>query len=154
MKLNRITRVIGIGVGSSLIFAGAVTGSASAVPMSPTPKEGQCYNITGRELSSAFPVTSSVSCSKRHNAEVWKVGVWPSNANPYELSPYQSRTIAKKQCKGFGFPTYEFNYWAYYVPTQSEWNRGERWLRCDAMEVKFDDRGNIKIVYWWRGPAL
>ena len=33
-----------------------------------------------------------------------------------------------------------YNYWAYYYPTEADWDRGARWLRCDGMvSLKADD---------------
>lgn len=31
--------------------------------------------------------------------------------------------------------SYDFNWWAWFVPSKTAWSTGKRWLRCDGMIV-------------------
>jgi transposase len=65
-------------------------------------------------------------------------------------------SAAEKTCLAqWGFPDEaDLNYWAYFFPSKSQWAKGARWLRCDAM-VQVAETGTFTQKYLqWKGNAV
>jgi len=120
------------------------------------PKIGGCYNFTYKEFDAPSPLTNPLPCSKTHNAETFWVAKWPLKLAPTSYTDDMIRSAAEKICLSqWEFPEEaDLNYWAYFYPSKSQWSKGARWIRCDAM-VQKSDTGSFNVMYLqWKGSAV
>jgi hypothetical protein len=48
----------------------------------------------------------------------------------------------------------DLNYWGFFQPSPSQWAKGARWLRCDAL-VQKSQKGTFNEQYrQWKGSAV
>ena len=146
---------------SSLVFVVAgvapVNAQYVATPLELNPKIGGCYLFTAKELDAASPLTNPIPCAKTHNAETYWVARWPLKLAPTRYTDDLIHDAAEKICLGaWDFPLRaDLNYWGYFVPSPSQWVKGARWLRCDALAQK-SQKGTFsqQYVLWQGNPAL
>lgn len=102
------------------------------------PSVASCYNLKWSDVKKLSSTKKPVSCKKTHTAETYLVEKW-TGRNPHKLSDSQRWEIANEICNPSVLYDTAFNYWAYYLPTKSDWKKGARWIRCDAMSAtKYD----------------
>jgi hypothetical protein len=147
-------------VTSSLVFVLAGVSSVSAVTpaskLEMNPKIGGCYLFSSKEFEAPSPLTNPIPCSKTHNAETFWVAKWPLKLAPSRYTDGLIHSAAEKTCLAqWGFPEEaDLNYWAYFFPSKSQWAKGARWLRCDAM-VQVAETGTFTQKYLqWKGNAV
>jgi hypothetical protein len=117
------------------------------------PTVGSCYKLTKSELNSASPVSNPVSCSTEHNSETYKVVQLPTGPSLTELADSALHNFAQKYClSGLINEQNFFSYWAYFIPTNEQWNSGQRWIRCDGLS-QIDPNGGDKFSNFlaWAG---
>ena len=124
--------------GVTTLTAGALLGilmSSSAQATSPTPKVGNCYNLTNKQVDGAYaPNSPAVNCARLHNAETYRIAKWPLKTNPVDMVYEDAHSIAVALCSLWSPQESEyFTYWAWYTPDKGSWAKGARWVRCDAM---------------------
>jgi hypothetical protein len=137
-----------------LIFTCAVS-PASAVTLQFSPKIGACYLFTEKELNGLSPITNPVSCSKPHNAETFWIAKWTKKATPYSYTEDALRDNAEKACVvNWEYPEdSDLNYWGYFLPNKTQWKKGARWIRCDAMSQLSEDGAFEDRFATWSGSA-
>ena len=135
MRRILFTRVLGATILTATALLPITASEGAQTHRYVAPAVGQCYDFTIADVSLSTPTKTPVPCSSMHTAEVWRVRTWPSGSSPYALSEARQRSIARSVCNMNTFPHSRFNYWAWYVPSKSQWNKGLRWLRCDAMRA-------------------
>jgi hypothetical protein len=145
---------------SSLVF---VVGSVSPVyattatsKLELKPKIGGCYLFSSKEFDAPSPLTNPIPCSKSHNAETFWVAKWPLKLPPSRYTDDLIHGAAEKAClTQWEFPEEaDLNYWAYFFPSKSQWAKGARWLRCDAM-MQVADTGTFNQKYTqWKNNAV
>lgn len=108
---------------------------APAQATSPTPKVGNCYNLTNKQVDGAHPPSSpAINCARLHNAETYRIAKWPLKTNPVDMVYEDALSIAEELCMPWKPELSEyFNHWAWYTPDRASWAKGARWVRCDAM---------------------
>jgi hypothetical protein len=129
--------------------------SAQAATLQLTPKLGGCYLFTEREFNAPSPITNPIACSKVHNAETFGIGTWPLKNQPWKYTEDMARDAAEQICMSFwDYPEdSDLNYWAYFTPSASQWAKGARWVRCDAMAM-IAEKGTFKQKFaTWTGNA-
>jgi hypothetical protein len=119
---------------------------ASSIPV-----EGACFNYTEADVDSANPADKEVDCSETHTAEIYRVGIWPGDVDPNELSADEALKLADTICMPWDGANGAFNYYAFYFPTPEQWVAGENWVRCDGMNAESDDP---LVVTSWSGSLL
>jgi hypothetical protein len=103
-----------------------------------SPAFGQCFMHTRSDVSASSPQKNPISCSKMHNSETYHVGTWPSSTAPWNMSEKEALNLAVSVCNSdyaLSNLTNDFNWWAWFVPSKTSWAKGNRWLRCDGMQV-------------------
>ena len=120
------------------LTVGALLGipmSSPAQATSPTPKVGNCYNLTNKQVDGAYaPNSPAVNCARLHNAETYRIAKWPLKTNPVDMVYEDAHSIAVTLCSPWSPQESEyFTYWAWYTPDKASWAKGARWVRCDAM---------------------
>ena len=103
-----------------------------------TPSYGQCFMHTRSDVSASSPQKNPISCSKSHNSETYYVGTWPSSSPPWKMTDKEALDLAVSVCNSdyaLSNLSYDFNWWAWFVPSKTAWSTGKRWLRCDGMIV-------------------
>jgi hypothetical protein len=126
-----------------------------AAVLQTTPKIGSCYLFTEKELNASSPMTNPIACAKVHNAETFAIGTWSLKNEP---SRYDNDTVVaavRKICLRFwDYPdNSDLNYLAFFTPTSTQWAKGARWVRCDAMSM-VAEKGTFKQKYaTWKGNA-
>jgi hypothetical protein len=145
---------------SSLVFVLAGVSPVSAITpaskLEMNPKIGGCYLFSSKEFEAPSPLTNPIPCSKTHNAETFWVAKWPLKLAPSRYTDDLIHSAAEKTCLAqWGFPEEaDLNYWAYFYPSKSQWAKGARWLRCDAM-VQVTETGTFTQKYLqWKGNAV
>ena len=145
---------------SSLVFVLAgvspVSASTPTSKLELNPKIGGCYLFSSKEFEAPSPLTNPIPCSRTHNAETFWVAKWPLKLAPSRYTDDLIHSAAEKTCLAqWGFPEEaDLNYWAYFFPSKSQWAKGARWLRCDAM-VQVAETGTFTQKYLqWKGNAV
>jgi hypothetical protein len=141
-----------------LVVAGVspVSASTPASKLELNPKIGGCYLFSSKEFEAPSPLTNPIPCSRTHNAETFWVAKWPLKLAPSRYTDDLIHSAAEKTCLAqWGFPEEaDLNYWAYFFPSKSQWAKGARWLRCDAM-VQVAETGTFTQKYLqWKGNAV
>lgn len=145
---------------TSLVFLAAgvspVNATTATSKLELNPKIGGCYLLSSKEFDAPSPLTNPIPCSRTHNAETFWVAKWPLKLAPTRYTDDMIRTAAEKSCLAeWDFPEEaDLNYWAYFFPSKSQWAKGARWLRCDAM-VQVAETGTFNQMYLqWKGNAV
>jgi len=136
-----VNRAIRIGV-MTFVTAGLMSTLmiSPATATSPTPKVGNCYNLTNKQVDGSYPPNSAaVNCARLHNAETYRIAKWPLKTNPVDMVYEDAHSIAEALCAPWvPEESQYFNYWAWYTPDKASWAKGARWVRCDAMIILND----------------
>lgn len=122
---------------------------APAQATSPTPKVGNCYNLTNKQVDGAHPPSSpAINCARLHNAETYRIAKWPMKTNPVDMVYEDALSIAEELCTPWKPELSEyFNHWAWYTPNRASWAKGARWVRCDAM-ISFSESEPFVFKKW------
>jgi len=122
---------------------------APAQATSPTPKVGNCYNLTNKQVNGAHPPSSpAINCARLHNAETYRIAKWPLKTNPVDMVYEDAFSIAEVLCTPWKPELSEyFNHWAWYTPDRASWAKGARWVRCDAM-ISFSESEPFVFKKW------
>lgn len=145
---------------SSLVFVLAGVSPVNAVtPASKlelNPKIGGCYLFSSKEFEAPSPLTNPIPCSKAHNAETFWVAKWPMKLAPTRYTDDMIHSAAEKVCLAeWDFPEEaDLNYWAFFYPSKTQWAKGARWLRCDAMVLKAETGTFSQKYLQWKGNAV
>jgi hypothetical protein len=145
---------------SSLVFVVAGVSPVNAVtPASKlelNPKIGGCYLFSSKEFEAPSPLTNPMPCSKAHNAETFWVAKWPMKLAPTRYTDDMIHSAAEKACLAeWDFPEEaDLNYWAFFYPSKTQWAKGARWLRCDAMVLKAETGTFSQKYLQWKGNAV
>lgn len=102
------------------------------------PEVGQCFMHTRAEVAADFAKKNPISCNQKHNVEIYKVGIWPSETPPWKMSAKKKLETASIVCTpndSFDEVPEAFNYWAWFTGNKKQWAQGERWIRCDGMFI-------------------
>ena len=94
---------------------------APAQATSPTPKVGNCYNLTNKQVDGAHPPSSpAINCARLHNAETYRIAKWPLKTNPVDMVYEDALSIAEELCMPWKPELSEyFNHWAWYTPDRA-----------------------------------
>lgn len=161
--MNRWIRIAVVGTAASLSALAMGSHATAAEPQHSefrawdkgAPSVGTCFDYGPKGMQKLTSPSPPVSCGRGHTAEVYKVSPWPGNRNPYRMSDSDLWNVANSRCTpstSGGFPSSGwFNYWAFFLPTQEQWNRGARWVRCDALRALRTDPLTLDR---WRGSRL
>ena len=122
---------------------------APAQATSPTPKVGNCYNLTNKQVDGAHPpISPAINCARLHNAETYRIAKWPLKTNPVDMVYDDALSIAEELCTPWKPELSEyFNHWAWYTPDRASWAKGARWVRCDAM-ISFSESEPFVFKKW------
>ena len=155
-KINRKSLVLF----SALVFVVAcvspIHATTPASKLELNPKIGGCYLFSSKEFEAPSPLTNPIPCAKAHNAETFWVAKWPLKLAPSRYTDDLIHAAAEKTCLAqWDFPEEaDLNYWAYFFPSKSQWAKGARWLRCDAM-VLIAETGSFNQKYLqWKSNAV
>lgn len=135
----------------SISLIAVSTYSAQAASQINKPLVGKCYNYTKNDVSGDGSVKGDIKCTLMHTAETYRVGKWTDPNSPFTLATEETWKIANSLCQPWKGQSRYFNYWAYYLPTQSQWDSGQRWIRCDAM-ISANQDASAYIA--WKGKRL
>ena len=123
-------------VASALLLAVSATlAMPAAEATSPTPKVGNCYNLTNAQVDGSYaPNSAAINCARLHNTETYRVAKWPLKTNPVDMVYEDAHSIAEAVCSPWIPEQSEYmTYWAWYTPDKASWAKGSHWVRCDAM---------------------
>ena len=145
MKIRSFVIVLG------LLSSALISHSAHGAVQINKPLKGNCYNYTKSDVAGDGSTKGPVKCTATHTAETYRVGTWKDAKGPFELTTDETWAVANKLCQPWKGQSRYFNYWAYYLPTETQWNAGQRWIRCDAM-ISADDKATS--YFSWKGKRL
>ncbi len=107
------------------------------------PKVGACRMLTPADVEQPANATRTVDCDEKHTAETFAVGELPDEFeevgyNDGEVGDYAYRTCTKKFEKFLGATDESLVLrtivsWAWFRPSESAWDDGARWYRCDVV---------------------
>ena len=106
------------------------------------PDIGACRLLSPDEVSQPSNDTDPVSCEESHTAQTYAVGALPAQ---FDDAAYDDEKLAE-----FGYHTCSREFitftgadeslamrtilsWAWFRPTESAWDAGARWYRCDVV---------------------
>jgi hypothetical protein len=123
----------------------ACFGSSSADPPSgdtAAPDIGACRMLTPQDVSQPTNDTTPVSCDQPHTAQTYAVGPLPgrfdhASWHDGEVAAYAYRTCTSRFIRFTGadesLAMRTILSWAWFGPTESAWDAGARWYRCDVI---------------------
>lgn len=129
------------GSGASASPSGDAT--ASSAPRV-GPQVGDCWfekNYKVAHTWRSWQGADHVDCSAKHNSITYAVKQFGEDWRlPPEKEAWPTRWVLalRDTCKPFQTSKYLTTFWRsrvetyYYLPTKSQWAKGERWLRCDV----------------------
>lgn len=145
-RADRSLRWVVAGATFVAIAATGCSGATSEVVF------GDCFDYTAEQVAvSVSPPSGPVPCDDEHTAEVYRIAPWPAAESPSQLSAGERLEYAQQVCLPMDAGGAAFNYWAFYVPTEEQWQSGDRWVRCDAMEAVAPDGA---LFARWTGSRL
>lgn len=111
--------------------------SASAAP--PAPEVGTCRVLTAEDVAQPDNATEPVDCREQHTAETFHVGELPADAD-YDDPGLADRVYPTCQKRWVKFTGADESLalrtvlsWAWFRPSEAEWDQGARWYRCDLV---------------------
>lgn len=119
------------------LFTFAASTHASAA-FTVQPDVGQCFMHTRAEVAASFAAKNPISCDQKHNVEIYRVGIWPSETPPWKMSEKKKLETASSVCipnNDFSVVPDAFNFWAWFTANKKQWAQGERWIRCDGLFI-------------------
>jgi len=133
--------------------------SASPAPKTPEitptpayyqPKVGDCFNYDWNQSEFKNVSDQPINCQLLHTAETYRVLFWSSPVNVYQDTDENIGTVARTLCTPFSYKASSaLNFWIYSFPTEEQWNKGNKWIRCDAVTV--DRSGKTPRLISWQG---
>jgi hypothetical protein len=107
------------------------------------PTLGACRVLTPADIGQPTNSSEVVDCADEHTAETFAVGSFPGDiprdaeVDDPSLGAYIYRTCTQKFGKLLGGEEStvmrSILTWAWFRPTESAWERGARWYRCDVV---------------------
>lgn len=106
-----------------------------------TPELGACRDLRAADLEKASNGTEVVPCSEDHTAQTFAVGTLPESTGTGYRDRKHGRFVYRTCQKAFG----EFLgadeslvlrirlSWAWFRPSETAWEKGPRWYRCDVV---------------------
>jgi Septum formation len=115
------------------------------------PKMGACRQLVLEDIAPPTNDTPTVPCRKRHTAETYYVGAWPkqlvtaaSGLDDQALEDYVFEQCDRAWRRTVGGSLEEWVIsivsWAWYRPTEEQFDDGARWFRCDVVAGQNTDR--------------
>jgi hypothetical protein len=102
---------------------------------------GECHQMSARQSLASVDTSSEVSCRKSHTSVVAFVGYLPKPVTAATPLP-RRQALGKRKCQ----PAYQkvvggteadratsILTWTMFTPSQSQLERGARWVRCDVV---------------------
>jgi len=138
---------------SVLVLVSACTPGQSAAPTSrdvaaervdsvETPALGACRLLTPGDVEQASNATEVVACTQEHTAETFAVGTFPENLHAVDpdderLGAPIYRTCSMRFQRFLGGTESAVMRstltWAWFRPSDTAWEQGARWYRCDVV---------------------
>ncbi len=131
-------RVLVVGLTLAL---GALSGCSFGPPAA-APEKGACRDLTQQDLNLPSNDSPVIDCAKQHTAETFLVGTFPASLADYPINDPALGGFVHDECQS-GFQSYTgasdslalrtLLTWVWFRPTQSDWDQGARWFRCDVV---------------------
>jgi len=126
---------------SSASSSSSDDGEPAADPGYGAPKVGECHRMSATQSLASVDTSKKTRCNDVHTSVVVYVGYRPKPVTP--ATPVaQRRALGKKLCQ----PAYQkavggtladratsILSWTLFTPSQSQLERGARWVRCDVL---------------------
>ena len=106
------------------------------------PELGACRVLTPDDVALPTNATEAVDCDERHNAETYAVGQLPAKLDDADYDDPEVGAFAYDRCsdKFMSFLGADESVvmrtvvsWAWFRPSESAWDEGARWYRCDIV---------------------
>ena len=106
------------------------------------PALGACRLLTPENVSAAANAGATVDCREKHTAETYAVGPLPSRLDQAAYDDPDLGAFAYERCsrafmKFLGadesLAMRTLLSWAWFRPSESAWEKGARWYRCDLV---------------------
>ena len=118
------------------------------------PKIGDCFSYSYEQAAYKNVDDNPVNCLYSHTAETYKVEKWVSNVNVYADTDSNIYAVVAPICKPINYKSESaFNSFIFSFPTQTQWESGERWIRCDAVILDSTTKPT-KLLPWYGEPPL
>jgi hypothetical protein len=105
------------------------------------PELGACRLLTPADINETSNDSAPVDCAKRHTAETFAVGTFPDHVGDEiddpALGAHVFEVCERKFRKFLGgnesLVMRAMVTWAWFRPTEEQWDEGARWWRCDVV---------------------
>jgi hypothetical protein len=107
------------------------------------PKLGACRMLTPEDIGQPADDTEAVACTEHHTAQTFAVGTFPqevargAEVTDDALGKYIYETCTKQFQRFLGGDEStvmrSLLTWAWFRPSEDEWDAGARWYRCDVV---------------------
>jgi hypothetical protein len=106
------------------------------------PELGACRDLTIKDVAAPSNATKVVDCGQEHTAQTFAVASIPDNLTDVdydaeELGSYAFEACSEKFMKFVGadesLAMRTILTWAWFRPSESAWDDGARWYRCDVV---------------------
>lgn len=127
-----------------LVALGLLVGCGDEKPreVAPTPLLGDCRLLDADDIAGRSNDTDPVPCTEPHTAETYAVGDLPVSLHDVgyhdeELGKWAYSTCSKAFQEFLGadesLVMRTILTWAWFRPSEADWEDGARWYRCDAI---------------------
>ena len=108
----------------------------------PAPEPGACRVLEPADIAEASNDTETVPCIEQHNAETFLVAAFKGDLAEAEYDDAQLGQYVYDRCsKGFmkftganeSLALRSVLSWAWWRPSEEDWEAGARWFRCDVV---------------------
>ncbi|MFC4783600.1 septum formation family protein [Nocardioides sp. MAHUQ-72] len=136
-------------VGALALLAGCTTEQAQGSNADPdqvdsveVPELGACRVLTPEDVAQPSNATRTVDCAEPHTAQTFAVGTLPDSFEDADwdadaLGAWAYETCSKKFMRFLGadesLVMRTVTSWAWFRPSESAWDDGARWYRCDVV---------------------
>lgn len=121
---------------------------AAKIPVT-SGKIKDCYNLSVAQIDSTEGSTSPILCGKPHNSEVFAISKWRETKAPTQIVAVELIGLTNLYCALPAGNETIFNTVKMRLPTAKAWKLGERWVRCEGMNI---DENRIPSI--WKGLQL
>lgn len=127
---------------SVVILAGLAAVSASPAAAADGPPVGGCYDYPFSTIGKASSAAPRIGCESPHTAETFLIGIVNDSVGLPSKTSHAARLAIGKPCTvarmndylGFGNRSLPSRFRSVVLlPTDAQWNAGERWFRCDVV---------------------
>ena len=140
-----LRRLLACAAASAMVLTGCSDPESEAEPTEVSveaPEVGACRQLTAEDINNSTDDTDPVDCAEPHTAETFLVSEFTGKAAKSDHDDARLGAQAYKRCQAQfiefvggteSLVMRSMLTWAWFRPTDEQWEAGARWFRCDVV---------------------